>query len=622
MKANAVPLLALFKQKMRLEVPLFQRQYVWNCDQQWKPLWEDIERKFSEYLEGRKDAPIHFLGAMVLDQKLTPATYVDKRQVIDGQQRLTTLQIFLTAFRDYCRFKGSEDLAKEADSLILNTGLMLNPAVDKFKVWPTLLDQPQFIDVVTAGSRGKLEAKYPPVRRKRARKDDPRPRMVEAYLFFYERLNEFFMGSNGEPPLCGDASLEVRLNECFLALNSALQVVVIDLEVGDDAQVIFETLNARGEPLLPADLLRNFIFLRAARQEEPTEQLYEQYWKMFDDPFWRQHVQQGRLFRPRSDLFLQHFLSSRQAVDISIKHLFVEYKTWIDKKKPFLNVEAELQTLSRQGADFRKIVDPSKAGALRPFMEFLETFDIRTGYPLLLFLFDVNLSDPDWSKVATTLESYLLRRAVCGLSTKNYNRVFLQLTNALRREGPTCANLDKLLLEFKGESTEWPTDEAFSRAWTTIHAYQTLNNPKLVHIFKRLNAAVTTTKHEGISFEGQLTVEHLMPQKWRENWLLADGSKGMEWQEQTQAVKDDPKMAATRLRDSLVQTFGNLTIITQPLNSSVSNSPWKIKKPKLMEASLLPINLQLASIEDWNEDTIQTRSKSLLDKALRLWPRP
>lgn len=160
------------------------------------------------------------------------------------------------------------------------------------------------------------------------------------------------------------------------------------------------------------------------------------------------------------------------------------------------------------------------------------------------------------------------------------------------------------------------------RRWTTTHAYQTLNNPKLVHIFKRLNAAVTTTKHEGISFEGQLTVEHLMPQKWRENWLLLDGSKGMEWQEQTQAVKDDPKMVATRLRDSLVQTFGNLTIITQPLNSSVSNSAWKVKKPKLMEASLLPINLQLASIEDWNEETIQARGKSLLDKALRLWPRP
>lgn len=61
MKANATPLLALFEKKMRLEVPLFQRQYVWSVEQQWEPLWEDIERKFTEYLEGRSDAPVHFL---------------------------------------------------------------------------------------------------------------------------------------------------------------------------------------------------------------------------------------------------------------------------------------------------------------------------------------------------------------------------------------------------------------------------------------------------------------------------------------------------------------------------------------------------------------------------------
>src|SRR5215813_310693 len=100
MKANAIPLLAVFEKKMRLEVPLFQRQYVWNREQQWEPLWEDISRKFSDYLEGRKDAPVHFLGAMVLDQKQTPTAHVEKRHVIDGQQRLTTLQLFLAAFRD------------------------------------------------------------------------------------------------------------------------------------------------------------------------------------------------------------------------------------------------------------------------------------------------------------------------------------------------------------------------------------------------------------------------------------------------------------------------------------------------------------------------------------------
>ncbi len=144
MDAHAVPLLTIFEKKMRLEVPLFQRQYVWSRDQQWEPLWEDITRKFIEHLDGRKDAPVHFLGAMVLDQKLTPSTHVERRQVIDGQQRLTTLQIFIAALRDFCREKGCEDLGKECDGFTLNRGMMAQPDIDRFKVWPTQLDREQF----------------------------------------------------------------------------------------------------------------------------------------------------------------------------------------------------------------------------------------------------------------------------------------------------------------------------------------------------------------------------------------------------------------------------------------------------------------------------------------------
>ena len=114
MDAHAVSLLAIFEKKMRLEVPLFQRQYVWSREQQWEPLWEDITRKFVEHLDGRRDAPVHFLGAMVLDQKQTPVTHVERRQVIDGQQRLTTLQIFISAFRDFCRERGVRELAASA----------------------------------------------------------------------------------------------------------------------------------------------------------------------------------------------------------------------------------------------------------------------------------------------------------------------------------------------------------------------------------------------------------------------------------------------------------------------------------------------------------------------------
>ena len=504
MKADAVSLLAIFEKKMRLEVPLFQRQYVWTKEQQWEPLWEDIERKFSDYLDGRKDTPVHFLGAIVLDQKQTPTTHVEKRQVIDGQQRLTTLQVFLSAFRDFCHEHECEELATECDGFTLNRGMMAEPEIDKFKVWPTNLDRKQFTDVVASRSREELERRHPVVRRKYARQPEPRPRMVEAYIFFRESIDAFFIGANGEAPLAAAEDLAVRLEECFQALKNALQIVTIDLDRDDDAQVIFETLNARGEPLLPADLLRNFIFLRAARNGEPVEALYEEHWKDFDNDFWRTTVKQGRLLRPRSDLFIQHYLASRQTYNIPIKHLFAEYKYWIQSKAPFESVAEELAQLARQGHDFRRILEPKKNDSLYSLAVFLDAFDVRTSYPLLLSLLDVGISDEEWWAVSNMLESYLLRRGVCGLTTKNYNRVFLAITRTLRQDGVNAENLKAYLLSQSGESVEWPTDGAFSEAWRTSYAYRILNNRKIVHILKRLNETYHGSKMETVSIEDTL----------------------------------------------------------------------------------------------------------------------
>lgn len=620
MNANAVSLLAIFEKKVRLEVPLFQRQYVWSLEQQWEPLWEDISRKFVEYLEGHKDAPVHFLGAMVLDQKQTPITHVEKRQVIDGQQRLTTLQIFLAAFRDFCQSHDCEELAKECNGFTLNKGMMADPEVDRFKVWPTQVDRSQFRDVIEAGSRTALEQRHPLVRRKYARSPEPRPRMVEAYLFFHAQLSEFFVGTETEPPLKSDARLAQRLEECFQALKNSLQVVAIDLDKGDDAQVIFETLNARGEPLLPADLLRNFIFLRAARSGESQEALYDTYWRKFDDDFWRVKVQQGRLRRPRSDLFMQHFLASRQARDIPIRHLYVEYKFWIDREEPFRNVKDELMTLARQGDHFRRIIEPQRGDAIYPLVTFLDAFDVRTTYPLLLAMLDADIAQSEWKTICAKLESYLLRRAICGMTTKNYNRVFLTLTRNLRREGITGLNLVKHLSEQTGESAEWPSNEAFSAAWRTKNAYETLNNPKLVHIFKRLNETYFAKKMEDIQIDGPLTVEHILPQHWIENWPLPDGSTGLAMEALWAAEEDDAIAVATRVRNDACQLFGNLTIVTQSLNSAASNSAWPEKKSQLLH-SLLPINQVVQTKDVWGEEAIAERGESLLNRALKLWPR-
>lgn len=619
MDANAIALLDIFEKKMRLEIPMFQRQYVWKQDLQWAPLWEDISRKFSEFIDGRKDTPVHFLGAMVLDQRQTKTGRVERRSVIDGQQRLTTLQIFLAAFRDFCRQEGLQEFAAECENYTLNSGRMAEPDVEKFKVWPTLADRPQFIDVMTSGSRLNLEKKHPLTKRPYARKFNPRPRMVEAYLFFDKSLNDFFNGTSDEPALRADRPLSDRLDECFEALKTALKVVAIDLDRDDDAQVIFETLNARGEPLLPADLLRNYIFLRAARQGEEQESLYKTYWAEFDEPFWRQELVQGRLTRPRSDLFIQHYLASKQARDIPIKHLFVEYKFWIERGKPFNSVEEELQILSKQLSDFRRISARNEADALGPLAHFLDVFDVGTAFPPLLAMLDANADDTEMTRVAEILESYLLRRAVCGDETKAYNRVFMSLTKTIRREGATAKVVFDHLSSLRSITDAWPSDESFSHAWMSSRAYSSLNNPRIVHILGRLSETYRSSRTEKIKLNGPLTVEHIMPNSWITHWPLADGSKGVvaPWGQ----PEDDPAMAATRLRNSAVQTFGNLTLITGSLNSSISNSGWAVKRPEILRNSVLPINLQLQGFENWDDATIELRGRDLLSRALKIWSR-
>lgn len=619
MDANAIALLDIFERKMRLEIPMFQRQYVWGQEHQWEPLWEDISRKFTEFIEDRRDAPVHFLGAMVLDQKQTHVGRVERRSVIDGQQRLTTLQIFLAAFRDFCREEGLEEFAEECEKYTVNSGRMAEPEVEKFKVWPTLADRSQFTDVLTAGSKSSLEKIHPLTRRPYARKFNPRPRMVEAYLFFHEQILAYFKGSPHEPPVGDEIAIEHRIEACFEALKTALKVVAIDLGDGDDAQVIFETLNARGEPLLPADLLRNYIFLRAARYGEKQEELYEQYWSTFDEPFWREEVTQGRLRRPRSDLFIQHYLASKQARDIPIKHLFVEYKHWVEREKPFSSVQEELSELARQRDNFRKISVSHESPLLGDLAHFLNLFDVSTAYPPLLAMLDLGASDADMAETVKMLESYLVRRAVCGGETKAYNRIFMALTRTVRSKGANAEVVREFLTALRSATDEWPSDDAVSAAWMSRNAYQSLNNLRLTHVLWRISETYRSSKSENVSTNSPLTVEHIMPQGWVPHWPLADGSQGVEhaWF----ADEAAPGVAESRRRNELIQTFGNLTLITGSLNSALKNSAWATKRDAILTHSVSPINGVLNRFLTWDESTIEIRGRELLDRALMLWSR-
>jgi uncharacterized protein with ParB-like and HNH nuclease domain len=292
MHAEDRPLSVVFETTVRLLVPLYQRPYVWKQENNWDPLWNSIRTVADRRLEGDTIRP-YFLGAIVLEQLKTETGEVDARQVIDGQQRLTTLQLAIAAIRDICKAKGSESYHEAFKRLSENYFPSKKTPESIFKVWPTNVDREHFRWAMTAGSLAALEEQY----KVKAGTKDFGHLIPNCYRYFYNQVLEWLDAGESEP-------LDDRLNVLFDAIRQDLVLVVVDLGDGDDPQLIFETLNALGTPLQPADLVKNFLFHWAQRQGAKTADLYEQIWKPFDDnvSYWRMEIRQGRLKRHRIDL--------------------------------------------------------------------------------------------------------------------------------------------------------------------------------------------------------------------------------------------------------------------------------------------------------------------------------
>jgi hypothetical protein len=169
--------------------------------------------------------------------------------VIDGQQRLTTSQVILEAFHDLCKELEAENPCKALARMTRNDDPMANSPDEVFKLWPTTVDQESYRMVMEchtpAAVRDELTLRPHLAERQ----------IVNGYLYFSDAIREWI-----EP---GTSNLEKRINALIHALREHMRFVVIDLEDEDDAQLIFETLNARGTPLLPTDLVKNFVFHRA-----------------------------------------------------------------------------------------------------------------------------------------------------------------------------------------------------------------------------------------------------------------------------------------------------------------------------------------------------------------------
>lgn len=584
METRPLNLKDLFRREVRFVVPLFQRPYVWTKEANWEPLWDDLLAAL-EPASNSSDAS-HFLGAVVLDHVRGPLGTTEVRQVVDGQQRLTTLQLLLAAIRDLAQASDLPDrFYRSLYRLTVNDDEMSDDPDQIFKVWPTNADRAPFRDAMSAGSEAELLRRYP----------SSRPTIVQAYLFFADQANAWAASMS-------DADLAKAFERLVEVLNTGMYAVVINLDGGDNPQVIFESLNARGTPLRASDLVRNHVFHACDQEGLPVQKLYEQHWARFDDGYWREEVSQGRLFRPRLDAFLGHFLTMELGREVPAAQLFMTFRTYL--KQP---ARPPLPELLARFARYGDIYSGLDTGAgldayERGFADRLRALDTSVIHPVLLRL--LGGYGPDARRPAiAVLDSFLMRRMICQYTSKNYNRLMLDL---LQRLGVSTQPPGDVVREFfagqTAQSNHWPSDDDIRHAATARRLYRAGNKRRLRLILGLVEQHSHTAKTERVVRDlDNLTVEHLLPQSWEAHWPVAPGDE-------------------LKRRHDLVDTLGNLTLATQHLNAALSNGPWPAKRAALLEHSALNINRTLPNT--WGHDEIEARAGHLANVLCRALPRP
>ena len=588
----------LFNGRIQFMVPVYQRAYVWNEDENWGLLWDDIADTADRYL-ATPDGQLrqrHFLGPIVLSQVHSEPGGVDPRLVIDGQQRLTTLQVILAAAIAAARDHGVDDVAEELTELTSNRGSTAEGDL-RFKVWPSRRDREAFLSTMEAGGGG-ADAGLP-----------------GAWTYFRDQI-EAWITDDGE---ASDEQLVERLRALRICLDSLLYVVAINLDETDNAQVIFETLNARGTGLGALDLVKNAVFLQAQREGGLADALHDEWWEpTFEaDEYWLEEVRQGRMTRPRADWFLLHWLALELGDVVRVDKLFDSFRKDVLTGRPDLTMEDLVPRICQDARIMRSFDDFAPGTPEHLFFSRMDALDTSTMFPVALFLFRSTELDVERRRRAlAALESWLVRRAILRLTAKNYNRTLASLLKAIKGDAAHAdVAIVRELRSSLANTAVWPSDDDVRWRLEEADLYAYVGQPRVRMLLEACELELRdAAKTEAIALPTGLTIEHALPQSWEDNWPLPPGADS----------EDDVKA-----RWEHVNRLGNLTLITQPLNSSLSNAAWVGQQPgdpskreELAKRSVLLINQQLVRHDEWDEGKIDERGRELSARILRAWPGP
>ena len=558
MKATEAKLLEFLKKSPQFVIPIYQRTYSWS-EKECRQLWDDILRT------GRNDSvSAHFVGSIVYVEKgLYSVSSQSPLLVIDGQQRLTTVTLLIEAL---ARCLGDSEPLEGFSARKLRNYFLLNPEETDEKHYKLVLSQTDKASLIALLNQHTLP-------------NDHSIRVEANFEFFTDRVTEV----KGE----------------LLALCKGLaKLVIVDISLSrdqDNPQLIFESLNSTGRELSQADLIRNFILMGLEPQLQTT--LYEQYWRPMEVAF----GQEG--YATHFDGFMRHYLTVKTGEIPNVREVYEAFKQYA--RSPDV-AAAGVEALVADIRSFARYYCAMALGSesdddLKAAFHDIRELKVDVAFPLLLELYADYvaqvLAKAELLQAARWVESYVFRRAVCGIPTNSMNKSFANFARTLKKdrylEGIQANFL--LLPSYR----RFPSDEEFQRELQSKDLY---NFRSRSYWLRRME---NHDRKERVPVD-EYTIEHILPQN--EN-LSAQwkADLGPEW---------------ARVQKTWLHTLGNLTLTGY--NPELSDRPFTEKRDMKggFAESPLRMNQGLAKLGHWTEDVIRERAGALAARAVGVWSAP
>ena len=605
-----------FPVRIQYVVPSYQRNYVWSKEDQWEPLWDDVLEVTQRVLGNDSNQESHFLGTIITKPIPAGQSHLERWSVVDGQQRLTTLQLLMAAAHSaFTQYELAAASASRLKGYLTNQEVFVQDSHEKYKIQHKNRDHSVFAAVVELGLAESATE---------SRDSISSQPLFDCYEYF-RRATANWLEVDSKKPISD------RAEALRKAITDKLQFVEICLE-RENSHSIFEALNARGEPLTEWEKTKNHLLSIAVSDDDPDgDRAYTEHLEPYDsDPYWNQIVSAPRFTGKRIDLFLFFFaqielprrrleasgeseLRSLQRNRLYRDFRYVGERLYRRGRREFDGLLSRLKCYAQIYKRIDRRDDEHFSEYARLVMHRRETLNLASLIPVLMVLVERLGYGEDLDQALRVLDSYLMRRVALKANYSGFDDVAFGYVQAVRDAPP--GDVVAVLIELFEKSTQanrWPSDEEVMLHLREADMYHSISSARK----QLLLCGVAQKMHEkreqhltmAFSPEETLSVEHVAPVAWERHW-----KEDLEFGD-----SDEDRQRLNRV----VHRIGNLTIVRRALNSRLFNHPWSYKATLLKNDNLEMNSRLLKDMEGsvWNEEEIKRRSKIIAEYVNKIWP--